>query len=99
MLSMGHAINPLIYRKLPYDGERDFTPISLMATFPQLVLGKPALKANTLTELLALARSSTPPITYASGGNGSSQHLAGALLAPMAGITLTPVASTGGNPR
>jgi tripartite-type tricarboxylate transporter receptor subunit TctC len=48
MVAMGHAINPLIYRKLPYDGERDFTPISLMATFPQLVLVKPALRANTL---------------------------------------------------
>jgi tripartite-type tricarboxylate transporter receptor subunit TctC len=98
MVAMGHAINPLIYRKLPYDGERDFTPISLMATFPQLVLVKPALKANTLPELLALAKSSTPPLTYASGGNGSSQHLAGALLAHMAGLTMTHVAYKGGNP-
>ena len=98
MVAMGHAINPLIYKKLPYDGERDFTPISLMATFPQLVLVKPALKANTLTELLALAKSATPPLTYASGGNGSSQHLAGALLAHMAGLTLTHVAYKGGNP-
>ena len=98
MVAMGHAINPLIYKKLPYDGERDFTPISLMATFPQLVLVKPALKANTLPELLALAKSATPPITYASGGNGSSQHLAGALLAHMAGLTMTHVAYKGGNP-
>ena len=98
MVAMGHAINPLIYKKLPYDGERDFTPISLMATFPQLVLVKPALKANTLTELLALAKSATPPLTYASGGNGSSQHLAGALLAHMAGLTMTHVAYKGGNP-
>jgi len=98
MVAMGHAINPLIYKKLPYDGTADFTPISLIATFPQLVLVKPALKANTLPELLALAKSATPPITYASGGNGSSQHLAGALLAHMAGVTLTHVAYKGGNP-
>jgi tripartite-type tricarboxylate transporter receptor subunit TctC len=98
MVAMGHAINPLLYKKLPYDGERDFTPISLIATFPQLVLVKPALKASTLTELLALAKSATPPLTYASGGNGSSQHLAGALLAHMAGVPLTHVAYKGGNP-
>jgi tripartite-type tricarboxylate transporter receptor subunit TctC len=98
MVAMGHAINPLIYKKLPYDGDKDFTPISLIATFPQLVLVKPALKATTLPELLALAKSLTPPITYASGGNGSSQHLAGALLAHMAGVTMTHVAYKGGNP-
>jgi tripartite-type tricarboxylate transporter receptor subunit TctC len=98
VVAMGHAINPLIYKKLPYDGDKDFTPISLIATFPQLVLVKPALKANTLPELLALAKSATPPITYASGGNGSSQHLAGALLAHMAGLTMTHVAYKGGNP-
>lgn len=98
VVAMGHAINPLIYRKLPYDGERDFTPISLIATFPQLVLVKPALKATTLPELLALAKASSPPLTYASGGNGSSQHLAGALLAHMAGVPMTHVAYKGGNP-
>lgn len=98
MVAMGHAINPLLYKKLPYDGERNFTPISLVATFPQLVLVKPALKATTLPELLTLAKSSTPSLTYASGGNGSSQHLAGALLAHMAGVPLTHVAYKGGNP-
>jgi tripartite-type tricarboxylate transporter receptor subunit TctC len=95
---MGHAINPLIYKKLPYDGDKDFTPISLIATFPQLVLVHPQVKANTLAELLALAKAATPPVTYASGGNGSSQHLAGALLAHMGGLTMTHVAYKGGNP-
>ena len=47
MVAMGHAINPLLYKKLPYDGVADFTPISLVATFPQLVLVRPALKAST----------------------------------------------------
>ena len=98
VVAMGHAINPLIYKKLPYDGAADFTPISLIATFPQLVLVRPALKANTFGELLALAKTASPPLTYASGGNGSSQHLAGALLAHMAGLTMTHVAYKGGNP-
>ena len=99
MVAMGHAINPLIYKKLPYDGDKDFVSISLVATFPQLVLVHPAVKATTIAELIALARSATAkPITYASGGNGSSQHLAGALLAHMAEIKMTHVAYKGGNP-
>jgi tripartite-type tricarboxylate transporter receptor subunit TctC len=98
MVAMGLAINPLLYKRLPYDGTADFTPISLVATFPQLVLVRPSLKANTLGELIALAKTASPPLTYASGGNGSSQHLAGALFEHMAGITMTHVAYKGGNP-
>jgi len=97
-VAMGHAINPLIYKKLPYDGVNDFTPISLLATFPQLVLVHPSLPVKTLGELVELARKSPKPLTYGSGGNGSSQHLAGALFAHMAGLTLTHVAYKGGNP-
>ena len=97
-VAMGHAINPLIYKKLPYDGVNDFTPISLLATFPQLVLVHPSLPARTLGELIALAKTWPKPLTYGSGGNGSSQHLAGALFAHMAGLNLTHVAYKGGNP-
>ena len=98
MVAMGHAINPLLYKKLPYDGTADFTPLSLVATFPQLVLVHPAVKAGTIAELIALAKTASPPLTYASGGNGSSQHLAGALFEHMAGIKMTHVAYKGGNP-
>ena len=97
-VAMGHAINPLIYKKLPYDGVNDFTPISLLATFPQLVLVHPSLPVKTLSELIDLARKSPKPLNYGSGGNGSSQHLAGALFAHMAGLTMTHVAYKGGNP-
>jgi tripartite-type tricarboxylate transporter receptor subunit TctC len=97
-VAMGHAINPLIYRKLPYDGVADFTSISLLATFPQLVLVHPSLPVKTLAELIDLARKSARPLNYGSGGNGSSQHLAGALFAHMAGLTMTHVAYKGGNP-
>ncbi len=98
MVAMGHAINPLLYKKLPYDGTTDFTPLSLVATFPQLVLVHPAVKAGSIAELIALAKTASPPLTYASGGNGSSQHLAGALFEHMAGIKMTHVAYKGGNP-
>jgi tripartite-type tricarboxylate transporter receptor subunit TctC len=98
LVAMGHATNPLIYKRLPYDTDRDFTPISLIATFPQLVLVHPSVKAKTLSELIELGRKATPPLTYGSGGTGSSQNLAGALFGHMAGITLTHVAYKGGNP-
>jgi tripartite-type tricarboxylate transporter receptor subunit TctC len=98
LVAMGHATNPLIYKRLPYDTDSDFTSISLLATFPQLVLVHPSVPAKTLGELIELAKKASPPLTYASGGNGSSQHLAGALFAHMAGIKLTHVAYKGGNP-
>ncbi len=98
LVALGHATNPLIYKRLPFDADKDFTPISLIATYPQLVMVHPSVKAATLQEFLTLARSSKTPLTYASGGNGSSQHLAGSLFAHMAGITMTHVAYKGGNP-
>ncbi len=98
LVAMGHATNPLVYKRLPFDSDKDFTPISLIATFPQLVMVNPKVPAKTLTELLTLAKKASPPMTYASGGNGSSQHFAGALFTHMAGLTMTHVPYKGGNP-
>jgi tripartite-type tricarboxylate transporter receptor subunit TctC len=97
-VAMGHAVNPLIYAKMPYDGVNDFTSISLLATFAQLVLVHPSLPVKTLQEFIDYAKKSPKPLNYGSGGNGSSQHLAGALFAHMAGLTMTHVAYKGGNP-
>jgi tripartite-type tricarboxylate transporter receptor subunit TctC len=98
LVAMGHATNPLVYKRLPFDSDKDFTPVSLIATFPQLVMVNPKVPAKTLAELLALAKKVSPPMTYASGGNGSSQHFAGALFTHMAGLTMTHVPYKGGNP-
>ncbi len=98
LVAMGHATNPLVYKRLPFDSDKDFTPISLIATFPQLVMVNPKVPAKTLAELLTLAKKASPPMTYASGGNGSSQHFAGALFTHMAGLTMTHVPYKGGNP-
>ena len=98
LVAMGHATNPLVYKRLPFDSDKDFTPISLIATFPQLVMVTPKVPAKTLAELLTLAKKASPPMTYASGGNGSSQHFAGALFTHMAGLTMTHVPYKGGNP-
>ena len=97
-VAIGHAINALIYRKLPYDTERDFTPISLGATFAQLVLVHPGVPAGNVKELLALARSKPGAMSYASGGIGSSQHLAGALFAWQGRLQVNHVPYKGGAP-
>ncbi|GAA4339431.1 tripartite tricarboxylate transporter substrate binding protein [Pigmentiphaga soli] len=98
LVAIGHAINPLLYKNLPYDTDADFQPISLIATYPMAVLVPPGSPAKDLKSLIALAKSSPAPMTYASGGNGSSQHLAGALFAKMAGLNLTHVPYKGGAP-
>ena len=95
MVAIGHAINPLLQSKLPYDTERDFQPISLTAILPLMFTVTPSLKANNVEELIALAK--TRPVTYGSGGVGSSQHLAGELMNSMAGIRMTHVPYKGGN--
>ena len=95
LVAMGHAINPLIYQKLPYDTDRDFTPITLLAKFNQLILVNPNLPASNVKELIALSK--IRPLTYGSGGNGSSQHLAGALFFSMAGIQGIHVPYKGGS--
>jgi tripartite-type tricarboxylate transporter receptor subunit TctC len=97
-VAIGHAINPLIIDKLPYDTEKDFTPISLTAVLPLILAVHPSVKATTVRELIALAKSSPQPMSYASGGIGSSQHLATALMSHMAKLNLTHIPYKGGAP-
>ena len=95
-VAIGHAINSLIYKKLPYDTERDFTPVSLAALYSQMLLTHPAVPAASVKELIALGR--TKRLTYASGGIGSSQHLAGALFSYMTKVEMSHVPYKGGAP-
>ncbi len=94
-VAIGHAINPLLQKKLPYDTQKDFTPISLAAVLPLIVTVHPSVPAGSVKELIALAK--TRRLSYASGGVGSSQHLATALFASMAKIDLVHVPYKGGN--
>ena len=98
MIAIGHAINPSLNKKLPYDTDKDFQPISLTAILPLLLAVHPSVKANNVQELIALAKSSPKPLAYASGGIGSSQHLAGELINTMAKIKMTHVPYKGGGP-
>lgn len=85
------AINPALYKKLPYDPVRDFVPVTLVASAPYVMVVSPSLPARTAQELIALARAKPGELNYASMGNGSAGHLTAELLAAMAGIKLTHV--------
>jgi len=98
MVAIGHAINPSLQKKLPYDTDKDFQPISLTAILPLLLAVHPSVKANNVRELITLAKSSSKPLNYASGGIGSSQHLAGELINTMAKIKMSHVPYKGGGP-
>jgi tripartite-type tricarboxylate transporter receptor subunit TctC len=82
---------PLLYDKLPYDQARDFTPIGSIAGYSLYLLLNPQLPVKTLPELVSYAKKRPGELTYASGGNGTSNHLAGELLKSMAGIDLVHV--------
>jgi tripartite-type tricarboxylate transporter receptor subunit TctC len=100
LLSVGPGsliINPLI-GKVGYDTGRDFAPITLMARAPNALVAHPSLPARSVAELIGLARSKPGAINYASGGNGSTPHLAAALFASMAGVELTHVPYKGTAP-
>ena len=85
------AINPHLYAKLPFDPQRDFVPATMVVIFQQFLVAHSSLPANTLPELIELARRSPGKINYASYGSGSQPHLAGEMLKHKAGINLVQV--------
>ena len=91
MISTAHVISPHLYKQMPYDALRDFSPIMKIAEGPYVLVVHPSLAVKNVSELIALARSQPGKIDYASSGNGSAQHLVGALFTTMAGANLTHV--------
>jgi tripartite-type tricarboxylate transporter receptor subunit TctC len=85
-----HAINPSL-RKLPYDAERDFSPVGLIGVSPYVMLVNPSLPVKTVKEMIALARKKPGAIDYGSGGIGTPGHLAGAVFSRMTGTELTHI--------
>ncbi|HYH43184.1 MAG TPA: tripartite tricarboxylate transporter substrate binding protein [Burkholderiales bacterium] len=85
------AINPSLYAKLPYDAARDFAPVALVTVMPFMIVTHPSLPAQSVKELVALARSRPGELNYGSPGNGSTTHLATELLKAMTGIRITHV--------
>jgi tripartite-type tricarboxylate transporter receptor subunit TctC len=92
------AINPTVNRKLSWDPLRDFAPVGYIGSTPFALLVNPNLKATTVPEFIALAKSQPGKLTYATGGNGGSQHVASVLLEDMAGISMTHVPYKGSGP-
>lgn len=86
-----HVINPSLYANFPYDPLRDFTPVALVASTPLMLVTAAAGPYRNLGEVLAAARGSADALTYASAGNGTTQHIAGALMESLAGVKATHV--------
>jgi tripartite-type tricarboxylate transporter receptor subunit TctC len=87
-----HVISAHLYKKLPYDALKDFTPIALIASGPYaLVVNPQRVRATSVAELIAAAKAQPGKIDFASSGNGGAQHLVGALFNFMAGIELNHV--------
>src|SRR5215212_9629361 len=92
------VINPNLYRKLPYDTLKDFTPVSLVANTPLIVVVHPSLPARTIRELVALAKARPGELVYASSGNGSTVQLATELFKTLARIDMRHVPYNGSAP-
>jgi len=93
-----HTINPKLYGKLPFDVEKDFVPISLAAMIPQILVVHPSVPANTVQELIALAKAQPGKLNYASVGTGSPGHIAGELFKLKTGVDIVHVPYKGGGP-
>jgi tripartite-type tricarboxylate transporter receptor subunit TctC len=99
LMATPHVISAHLYRSLPYDSLKDFAPIALIASGPYaLVVNPKELPVSSVRELIAAARARPGKIDYASSGNGSAQHLVGALFSTMAGIELNHVPYKGSGP-
>jgi tripartite-type tricarboxylate transporter receptor subunit TctC len=92
------SINPHVYSRLPYDAVRDFAPVSSATYVPFVIAAHPSLPANTISELIALAKAQPGAIKYSTPGTASTNHVGGALLETIAGIKLLHVPYKGSGP-
>ncbi|MGE5522200.1 MAG: Bug family tripartite tricarboxylate transporter substrate binding protein [Rhodospirillaceae bacterium] len=93
-----HAINVSLYSKLPYDPIRDFAPVILITSVPNVLVVHPTVPARNVRELIALAKSKPGQLNFASGSTGSAGHLAGELFKTMAGVDMTHIPYKGAAP-
>jgi len=92
------SINPSLYKKMPYDSEKAFVPVSMIAELPYFLLVTPTLKANNVKEFIAFAKANPGAVTYASSGSGSGPHLAGEMFEKATGLDMMHVPYKGGGP-
>ena len=92
------AVNPSLYPKLPYDSNKAFVPLAVLATFPNVLVCHPGFGVTSVKEVIARAKAKPDDVAYASSGNGSAQHLAGALFEERTGVRLSHIPYRGGGP-
>jgi tripartite-type tricarboxylate transporter receptor subunit TctC len=92
------AVNPALYPKLPYDTDKAFRPIGVIALFPNVVLVNAQFPAKSVADLIAAAKVRKDAVAFASSGNGSAQHLAGALFESAAKVEMAHIPYKGGGP-
>jgi tripartite-type tricarboxylate transporter receptor subunit TctC len=92
------AINPYLFKKLPYDAEKDFVAVTTLASFPQVLIVNPKVPAQTLPELIAWVKANPGKTNHASSGSGSTAHLVMELIKADAGLQITHVPFRGGSP-
>ena len=93
-----HAINVSLYSKLPYDPLKDFTPITMLATLPNMLVVHPSLNVSTVAELITLLKANPNKHSFGSAGNGTSQHMSGELFKTMAGVQMQHIPYKGSGP-
>ena len=93
-----YSVNPSLFPKLPYDPNKEFKTLGILAQYPNVLFVNPSFPAKSVKELVAMAKAKPNSIAYASSGNGSAQHLAGALFEIQAGVEVQHIPYKGGGP-
>lgn len=93
-----HTVNPTLYKKLPFDTVKDFTPITMIATVPSVLIASPSVPVNSVAELIDYAKKHPGKLNFALGGIGSSLHLAGEQFKMMTGVDIVNVSYKGTAP-
>ncbi|MGA0563103.1 Bug family tripartite tricarboxylate transporter substrate binding protein [Ancylobacter sp. VNQ12] len=93
-----HALNPVLYKKMPYDPVTSFAPVSLLVIVPNVLVVNPEFPAKTTEELIALLKANPGKYSYASSGNGTPLHLSGELFKSLAGVDMQHIPYQGAGP-
>ncbi|QDL37671.1 Bug family tripartite tricarboxylate transporter substrate binding protein [Rhodoferax sediminis] len=98
MATIAHAIAPGIYKHLPYDFQRDFDPVGLVATTPNVLIVNPQLPVKSVADLVAYIKANPGTVNFGSAGNGSTEHISGELFRSMTKTQITHIPYKGGAP-
>jgi len=93
-----HALNATLYSKLPFDPLKDFAPITMLATLPNMLVVHPSLGVNNVAELVALLKANPNKYSFGSAGNGTSQHMSGEMFKTMTGTSMQHIPYKGSGP-